>query len=98
MSLAIDVYTYERKGFTQFTAIGPTYNLVGADFANDLGAQVAADFASSPGVIADMEAFYASQGWPLTGIPAFGIPSSSDAIAGLAGACRRSFCSRRSRF
>ena len=91
LSLAIDVYTYERKGFTQFTAIGPTYNLVGADFANDLGAQVAADFASSPGVIADMEAFYASQGWPLTGIPAFGIPSSSDAIAGLAGAAGGAF-------
>ena len=90
-SLAIDVYTYERKGFTQFTAIGPTYNLVGADFANDLGAQVAADFASSPGVIADMEAFYASQGWPLTGIPTFGIPSSSDAIAGLAAASGGAF-------
>ena len=91
LSLAIDVYTYERKGFTQFTAIGPTYNLVGADFANDLGAQVAGDFASSPGVIADMEAFYASQGWPLTGIPSFGIPSSSDAIAGLAGAAGGAF-------
>jgi len=91
LSLAIDVYTYERKGFTQFTAIGPTYNLVGADFANDLGAQVTADFASSPGVIADMEAFYGSQGWPLTGIPAFGIPSSSDAIAGLAGAAGGAF-------
>ena len=91
LSLAIDVYTYERKGFTQFTAIGPTYNLVGADFANDLGAQVAGDFASSPGVIADMEAFYGSQGWPLTGIPAFGIPSSSDAIAGLAAASGGAF-------
>ena len=91
LSLAIDVYTYERKGFTQFTAIGPTYNLVGADFANDLGAQVAADFASSPGVIADMEAFYGSQGWPLTGIPTFGIPSSSDAIAGLAAASGGAF-------
>ena len=91
LSVALDVYTYERKGFTQFTAIGPTFNLVGADFANDLGAQVAADFASSPGVTADMEAFYASQGWPLTGIPSFGIPSSSDAIAGLAGAAGGAF-------
>jgi iron complex outermembrane receptor protein len=91
LSVALDVYTYERKGFTQFTAIGPTFNLVGADFANDLGAQVAADFASSPGVTADMEAFYASQGWPLTGIPAFGIPSSSDAIAGLAAASGGAF-------
>ena len=91
LSVALDVYTYERKGFKQFTAIGPTFNLVGADFANDLGAQVAADFASSPGVTADMEAFYASQGWPLTGIPAFGIPSSSDAIAGLAAASGGAF-------
>jgi hypothetical protein len=46
LSVALDVYTYERKGFTQFTAIGPTFNLVGANIADDLGAQVAADFAA----------------------------------------------------
>ena len=91
LSVALDVYTYERKGFTQFTAIGPTFNLVGADFANDLGAQVGADFASSPGVIADVEAIYNAQGWPLTGIPAFGIPSSAETIAGLAAASGGAF-------
>ena len=91
LSIALDVYTYERKGFTQFTAIGPTFNLVGADFANDLGAQVGADFASSPGVTADVEAIYAAQGWPLSGIPAFGIPSSAATIAGLAAASGGAF-------
>ena len=91
LSIALDVYTYERKGFTQFTAIGPTFNLVGADFANDLGAQVGADFASSPGVTADVEAIYAAQGWPLSGIPAFGIPSSAATVAGLAAASGGAF-------
>ena len=91
LSIALDVYTYERKGFTQFTAIGPTFNLVGADFANDLGAQVGADFASSPGVTADVEAIYAAQGWPLSGFPAFGIPSSAATIAGLAAASGGAF-------
>ena len=91
LSIALDVYTYERKGFTQFTAIGPTFNLVGADFANDLGAQVGADFASSPGVTADVEAIYAAQGWPLSGVPAFGIPSSAATIAGLAAASGGAF-------
>tara|TARA_B110000008_G_scaffold255030_1_gene271418 strand:+ start:41348 stop:44218 length:2871 start_codon:yes stop_codon:yes gene_type:complete len=91
LSIALDVYTYERKGFTQFTAIGPTFNLVGADFATDLGAQVGADFASSPGVTADVEAIYAAQGWPLSGIPAFGIPSSAATIAGLAAASGGAF-------
>ena len=91
LSIALDVYTYERKGFTQFTAIGPTFNLVGADFANDLGAQVGADFASSPGVTSDVEAIYAAQGWPLSGIPAFGIPSSAATIAGLAAASGGAF-------
>jgi iron complex outermembrane receptor protein len=91
LSVSLDVYTYERKGFTQITAIGPTFNLVGADFANDLGAQVGADFASSPGVTADVEAIYAAQGWPLSGIPAFGIPSSAATIAGLAAASGGAF-------
>ena len=68
LSVSLDVYTYERKGFTQFTAIGPTFNLVGADIANDLGAQVGADFAADPTVIGAVtgavQAQYASAGIP----------------------------------
>jgi len=48
-SVGIDVYTYERTGFDQFTAIGPTYQFTGLDnIAGDLGAAVSADFAADP--------------------------------------------------
>lgn len=48
-SLGIDVYTYERTGFTQFTAIGPTYRLTGSEnISQDLSNAVAADFAADP--------------------------------------------------
>ena len=89
LSVALDVYTYERKGFTQFTAIGPTFNLVGADIANDLGAQVGADFASDPGVIGAVtgavQAQYTAAGitqaiWD-TGAPAGALFPGSPAIA-----------------
>ncbi len=47
--LMVDFYTYEVKGFTQFTAIGPTFALSGLDtdadavtWANGIGAQVGA--------------------------------------------------------
>lgn len=47
-SLGIDVYTYERKGFTQFTAIGPTYRLGGiSKIAGDLASAVSADFGAN---------------------------------------------------
>jgi len=89
LSVALDVYTYERKGFTQFTAIGPTFNLVGADIANDLGAQVGADFASDPGVIGAVtgavQAQYTAAGIPQaiwdTGAPAGALFPGSPAIA-----------------
>ena len=48
-SVGIDVYTYERSGFDQFTAIGPTYQFTGLDnIGADLGAAVSADFAADP--------------------------------------------------
>ena len=48
-SIGIDVYTFARTGSTQFTAIGPTFRLNNSEgIPNDLGAQVAADFASDP--------------------------------------------------
>jgi len=48
-AIGIDVYTFARSGSTQFTAIGPTFRLNGADgIPSALGAQVAADFTSDP--------------------------------------------------
>ena len=48
-SLGVDVYTYERTGFTQFTAIGPTYRLGGIEgIAGDLAAAVSSDFGADP--------------------------------------------------
>ena len=48
LSLAVDFYTYERQGFTQFTAIGPTYGFLPdtrpagtGDFANALAGAIA---------------------------------------------------------
>ena len=48
-AVGLDVYTFARTGSTQFTAIGPTFRLNGAEgIPADLGAQVAGDFASDP--------------------------------------------------
>ena len=45
-SVGLDVYTFARTGSTQFTAIGPTFRLNGAEgIPAALGAQVAGDFA-----------------------------------------------------
>lgn len=89
LSVALDVYTYERKGFTQFTAIGPTFSLQGANIADDLGAQVGADFASDPGVIGAVTGYvqgqYTAAGIPQsiwdTGAPAGALFPGSPAIA-----------------
>ncbi|MGB0840094.1 MAG: TonB-dependent receptor domain-containing protein [Chitinophagales bacterium] len=40
LGVTVDLYTIERKGFFQFTAVGPTIALAGADFATDLGTAV----------------------------------------------------------
>ena len=83
----MDVYTFAGTGSTQFTAIGPTFRLTGAEnIPNDLGSQVAADFAADPvisGAItqavtaltqAAVEAQYTANGIPeaiwATGAPA----------------------------
>ncbi len=91
LSVALDVYTYERTGFTQFTAIGPTYQLAGADFATDLGNQVSGDFAADAGVLAGVQAIYTAQGIPFGGVPALGIPSVAQTIGGLAAAAGGAF-------
>ncbi|MGA1545613.1 MAG: TonB-dependent receptor domain-containing protein, partial [Flavobacteriaceae bacterium] len=48
-AIGLDVYTFARTGSTQFTAIGPTFRLKGAEtIPAALGTQVASDFASDP--------------------------------------------------
>jgi len=43
LKVSLDVYSYENKGFTQFTAIGPTFRLKGSDVPGDLSSAVQAD-------------------------------------------------------
>ena len=77
LALSVDLYTYERSGFTQFTAIGPTYRLGGtSSFPAEFGSLVAGDLLSDPminGAItgavtaqvqAGVEAQYAANGIP----------------------------------
>ena len=53
LSVALDFYTYDRKGFTQFTAIGPTYAFVpDTDSITDGGALAGAVAAAMAPVIA----------------------------------------------
>jgi outer membrane receptor for ferrienterochelin and colicins len=43
LRLNADIYSYVNTGFTNFSAIGDTYALVGSNIPEDLGAAVAAD-------------------------------------------------------
>ena len=43
LKISADIYSYVNQGFTNFTAIGDTYALVGSNIPGDLGAAVAAD-------------------------------------------------------
>jgi len=92
-SVGLDVYTFARTGSTQFTAIGPTFRLNGAEgIPAALGAQVAGDFASDPiisaaitqavtaGVNQQVQAGVEAQ-YAAAGIPADGIPGVAPSIA-----------------
>jgi len=46
LGASIDLYHVTTKGFTQFTAVGPTVALVGSDVPGDLAAQVGADLSN----------------------------------------------------
>jgi iron complex outermembrane receptor protein len=61
-AVGIDVYSYNRKGFTQFTALAPTFSLTGFDSAA-YGAAVLADVAAgvTPGVTAIVNGGIAQQ-------------------------------------
>ena len=92
-AIGLDVYTFARTGSTQFTAIGPTFRLTGAEnIPNDLGAQVAADLTADPiinGAITQAVTALVTQGVQATveaqyaaqGIPASGIPGVAPSIA-----------------
>ena len=43
LRISADIYSYKNTGFTNFSAIGDAYALVGSDIPGDLGAAVAAD-------------------------------------------------------
>jgi outer membrane receptor for ferrienterochelin and colicins len=82
LKVSVDFYTYANTGFTNYTDVGPSYATVGANVPDDLAAAVAADVASDPTLIATVtagvtaqvqagiEAVYAGQGLPATGIDA----------------------------
>ena len=89
LSLAIDFYSTSRKGFTDFTGVGPTYMLTGADLVGTWPATVGQDLISDPGMQAAasgyVQAAYAGNGLPATGLPAatsiaLGLPSSGLAL------------------
>jgi len=73
LALTVDVYTYARTGFTNFTAVGPTIALVGADVKTDLKNAVMADVMADPTMIATVTAgttaFYTANSFPAAGIP-----------------------------
>ncbi len=87
LKVALDVYTYERKGFTEFTAIGPTYRLSNANVIGDLPSTVTKDIlpvlrdAITAEVTQGVTNQYTSNNIPTAGIPSAGVPSLQDAIA-----------------
>jgi outer membrane receptor for ferrienterochelin and colicins len=95
LRLSADIYSYVNTGFTNFSAIGDTYALVGSDIPGDLGAAVAADATSyvnqaltpavTAGVTAAVQAAYTANMIPEflwgTGAPAGALFPGSPAIA-----------------
>lgn len=86
LKVGLDVYTYENKGFTQFTAIGPTFSLTGADVAGDLSSTVRGDILPYlEGVITNAVTQQVAAGY--VGVTdaiatSLGIPTQAQALAG----------------
>jgi len=90
LGVSVDFYTYNRKGFTQFAAVGPSYWLiansdtltsemgtaVGGDAAAGLTAGVTAAVTgiATPQVTAFYEGLAATNGWDFNVLAAGGIP------------------------
>jgi len=93
LKVMVDFYTYERKGFTSFTGLGPTYGIGGtnsAAFAATVGSELGA--AVAPIVTAEMTAAYQTiadaNGLPFSvvaggNVP--GVPALAPTIAAAAG-------------
>ena len=93
LKVMVDVYTYERKGFTSFTGLGPTYGIGGysaSAFANTVGTELGA--AVAPTITTQLTAAYQAiatgAGLPFAtvaggGVP--GVPALAPTIASAAG-------------
>ena len=93
LKISADLYSYVNTGFTNFTAVGDTYGLVGSNVPGDLGAAVAADATAyvTGALTAVTQQTYQGLAAQL-GLPyevlasgaaaAFGVPSLQASIAG----------------
>ncbi len=93
LKISADLYSYVNTGFTNFTAVGDTYGLIGSNVPGDLGAAVAADATAyvTGAITAVTQQTYqgvaAQLGLPFSVVAsgaaaAFGVPALSDSIAG----------------
>jgi iron complex outermembrane receptor protein len=93
LKISADIYSYVNTGFTNFTAIGDTYALVGSDIATDLGNAVAADAtayvtgALTAAITQQYQGVAAQFGLPFSvvasgALAAQGVPSLEASIAG----------------
>jgi len=93
LKISADLYSYVNTGFTNFTAVGDTYGLIGSNVPGDLGAAVAADATAyvTGAITAVTQQTYQGLAAQL-GLPyevlasgaaaAFGVPSLQASIAG----------------
>ena len=93
LKISADIYSYVNTGFTNFSAIGDAYALVGSDIATDLGNAVAADAtayvtgALTAAITQQYQGVAATFGLPFSvvasgALAAQGVPSLDASIAG----------------
>ncbi|MDA9850590.1 TonB-dependent receptor [Flavobacteriaceae bacterium] len=93
LKISADIYSYVNTGFTNFSAIGDAYALVGSNIPGDLGAAVAADAtayvtgALTAAITQQYQGVAATFGLPFSvvasgALAAQGVPSLDASIAG----------------
>ena len=93
LKISADIYSYVNTGFTNFSAIGDAYALVGSDIATDLGNAVAADASAyvtgalTAAITQQYQGVAATFGLPFSvvasgALAAQGVPSLEASIAG----------------
>ena len=93
LKISADIYSYVNTGFTNFSAIGDAYALVGSNIPGDLGAAVAADAtayvtgALTAAITQQYQGVAATFGLPFSvvasgALAAQGVPSLEASIAG----------------